>query len=583
MKAYVPAEQVVTREVLDDPERAAEFNGVIQEFADFHNLDHKIAETFNVDSVPLHYVSLPREDERYADDALYGRQMAIGKFAYSWEQTYVTRNFLPAIEGLPDLRATRAARSVAKQILASVCVWRDIDSISLIKEVEETRDYGLSRSDLLFTNLARLQFNYAHESPTVWEEDELTVDDIPHEDLLELFGQGNVPQKVTFQALADQVRSVQDVDLSRETLDARLYNFLGHAQLEMTNTVLEDLAQFAQTGGDRTRKAMSLAEQFKEDFLADNITRKQEIVLETAAMFSATVPGIKNSPLRRLLYGMSGRLRNVATNLDEFMMFFANAYHSLGYEAPAVLFEVANEPETPLRQLGNTALGRKARHAGRTPKRDRPTGPPVREIITVALPPAEAEKPEPAPVVAEAPVVVDPAVIREIGNRTNTIKAHAGGFEAWRMGTKTRKSLGFDPMQRQLSEGFRDVLGRQLLSPLLKDQAQELIDVMARIDTLAQKREPEAVREQIAMAIERRSELYVAEHDLREYAKLHGYDERIDLPTLVDIERHTGFIAREWPSFRQMIIDTWPKYQGARVAERIGKVLAPPATPDANS
>ncbi len=534
--AHPPVANTLSQ-LYEEPEAGALRNSLTEHLAAIP-LSSEVITALSPDTMALSFLGLTSCDLTYGRNELKRRCAAILTF------TSLARALSVQMGG----GGRQAARSRTEE--------QDKDTLPrgtsawMIAHVERSVGLGVRRSEALSPLLLRMQLLYRQESPPVLDEEALKNFRLPSEDNQELFGAAEAPEGADFDLHAAWIREVCGVDLSEETLNARFNTFVGLAQFELTWLTMDDLLVTARIS--RASGIKQFLAKYVGEILEGNLLHMQRTMYKIAKELRIRADAAKQGPNRRLLSLLTNRVQHTADNLDEYLQFFANIYHSLGYDVPPLLLEEVVVEETPTpRQIAVTTLAGSAATQ-----------------VTIVPPDMAPAPPEDLPEEEPLPTP-DPQILEEVAWRAEAWQTNADTVnDAWRLNNKGVKNAGLEALHLSLTLGFNNASGHRIIEPLPRDSARELVGVLAHLDRLAQRKDRAAAEEEIRSALSLSRELQAGAAHIRAFAAEHG----VPLPHLsgaLVTEDHLRRLAQNWPAYRQLILSTWPPAEAAAVAARL--------------
>lgn len=531
-------------------EQGPQFAALADELAARAAVDPLVAsvrEAMDPATIPLFYLGLQDLDITFSRYAVDHRRGALEDIVPIQEQFY--EGSLPR-RGITKASLTRAMEKWYEKTQERG--WRLGDPEALrpktnIQQIQAVERAGLNRSAALRPLLTNLQCLYFGQCAPVWDEGEAPAPTLSEKDAQHLFGSPTVPEDFSFESFAERVALVNDLNLSREMLDARFNSFIGVASFELTRISLENLILFAQVTNGAAKIVQRIIVDYQEVLLGADITGKQEMMTKAARIMHSQARVIPGARHRQAVHLLGSSLENTAVSMDEWLQFFTNVYETLDLELPPLLNynEVEEPPEPVPVVLGTTTVSR---------------------VVEV-----EPAREEPETVVAHEP---DPEIIEMVAARTAALTQEIQQFTAsWRLSSKVLKQQGLDPLVRRLVDGLRNPLGQVLLDPRPKDNALEVVGMLANLNRLAQRFDAKGLKQHFEGAAKQRETLLAAGMSVRQLAADNGVNGP-SFPHIIDIRAHMQLLAKDWNAYRQLILNAWHPNEAVAVADRIAAALA---------
>jgi hypothetical protein len=351
---------------------------------------------------------------------------------------------------------------------------------------------------------------------------------------------GNVPQfmkdfavgsdvssdDVGLRDIAIRLRLMDVIDLGREHLDARFANCAAAVELEAAAILLKSLKTFARLKpSDGPRRAAALATRYRDALLGRDLTGKVELARAVADLHRHYRRQLSDERSRLILEVYAHEATAIAEDLPLAWGMLGLAYQELRFQLPPALQSLAE------------SMG------------DRP----------------------PAPSASPAADMGALAVGQELREQHARLQADVDAFSTtWRLSAGERRRRGFSAMQQALVRGSTS-RGAELLGGVTKDEARQLVDIVAGLDVLTQRVPASEVAEQLAAVLAEEQALRDQVATLRTTAQTAGVlVGSVGIPAV----RHVvELVQANWPSYRQLIIDTWPGDQGQEVVRRLESML----------
>ncbi len=503
-----------------------EFQEELMAFSSHFNLDPSISEAYGHDPDMLYIY--PGMDQTFHDTLIDSKRATFIGFSYSHSRAY--DNGFHAPEESEYRRQTRRSMQTSRvnmqaNGLAMRYLLEGEETRAAIDEVYATQLDGIGRRDLVYNLIVANRASYILETPF----QDTPTSDVPEYAPFISFAFGEESREsVTEYQLASKLRDLGVVDLSKDLLDARFEHFSKIIQLEASTLFLSDLQWLALMGG--RRQALLLSRRHRQNITADDFDHKMEMMEELTAAFRDVSFRERDPEAKRFLQALSKRAQVTSSSLRSSLEGFRPVYENLGYSLPPEL--MIPEPEGILKISIQPEL------------------PPV-EITTPTI-----EKP------LNRTLENEIASQGEAANQQAIALAHE-----WRLSTKQRRDLR--KVQLELTRGFVDFAGRQLLPPMSKDEAQRIVDYLHKVNTIVLSREDaqRALNDHLSRIRSLNEDITL----IRVVAKEGNVD--FTPPFVEPVEAYLKLFRTEWNTYRQLILKAWPHYEGVTVANRIESLL----------
>ena len=511
------------------------FEHVLGVFVDkFPQLSPTIRDAYSASTDAL-YVD-PAVNPDAADQLDAARRKTLLEFVNDYDYA-ITQNFsAPLIQGQPrrNRRAMEYNRSSGHSATVMRALMANDDSKVVINHVYETKGSGIVRSDFVYVVSS---LNYAQYTPETSFSPEKTVEDSIYCSYARAaFGEDRDPASINDRELIQKLRELDVLDSSKKMLDKRFEHFLALVQLETSALFLTDARLLADVGGG-VRQSRLLVAKYKDDLLLDDYDQKLEMMDELASVLRHAFTRERDTKVRDFLRVLASRARTTADDIRGYVQGFTQAYKHLGYELPPELapVELAQNPQAMAR------IERVPQNIGRDTQSHM-------------------------------------ALITEIAEHSQNLHERMESFISdWTLSGKERRDMRLGVMMRELIRGFTNFAGQELLPGMVKQEAQRITDCIVMLNAKAL--EGENARETLEASIK----LERAIDEDNELVRLVATEAGIPvmLPRSAQIGEYVNLLRGEWTSFKQLILKTWPDYEGAAVAARLEELLF--ESPEANT
>jgi hypothetical protein len=243
----------------------------------------------------------------------------------------------------PDASRRAAVRAGDKRLSLEQML-RTPERQQWARTVEEQSGRGFFRSPVLGLPFMQMNFIYAPEMPPMAAAPNVEIVtlgmSVADRELLFPGRFISSRQPVSFVDVAQALRERGGVDLSKETLDARIEALSAMAYVETAGLALHDLTDLAQLGGARTQKAVELYKRHGDHLLENSSTATGDLLGEIAtytADLAQTMNTHQNPIARRLLMTMSHRSQQLADHLYQAGPSLRHIYDTFGWPHPPQL------------------------------------------------------------------------------------------------------------------------------------------------------------------------------------------------------------------------------------------------------
>jgi hypothetical protein len=393
--------------------------------------------------------------------------------------------------------------------------------------------WGITRSSVLHDIELANQVTYCLDVP-LEEDPRIAAFGLSAEQLLKAVTYpGEDSAEITRSETARRLREQGVVDLSKEHLDARVDNFAAVVQVEAARFFLRDLHNLSLFGGTARRAALTLAAKHLNHLLSDDFESKIAMNEDVAAAFNRSATLTREPRSKRLLTALSGRARTTAAGLTEDLEGFIPVYEALGYELPPIL-----QPTTDVDDTAITEVQQRV-------------SPPQQEG-------ARSEQDQP--------------LVGEIDEQMQVLLERAERFSSnWRLTARQRRERSFGALQRELVMGFNDLAGSPLLASLEKEDAKRFVDILARLYDIAQFDDPTVAKQTLADAAMEQGAIMEDFKLIKMVAQEVGIG--VIQPSVAPVREVVDTLGSNWPAYRQLILRTWPHFEGVEAVRRIERLL----------
>ncbi len=512
---------------LDPSLIGANLDEKLAELTEKFDVDPNIAAAYSSESQALH--SYPGMEE-YDGLILTLRDISLSRFEAQYQHTYEQDLTHVASD------ASRADRRQAK--FASSAAYRSHKPTAVLKAIQETptgqdelddvfkgANMGLANSVLAE---AMATANGVHYSLERIVQGPRPIDNGDHDFWIRLvYNSDEDMSSATERDLSQRLRESGFIDLSEGMLNERFEQFCAVAQFETSILFMADLQNLADLGSEH-RRARTLAQRFRMDLTSDNYERKIEMSQQLASAFRGSAIKERDPAVRELLLAFTARWNSIATSLLAWRSNFAPVYQNLGYPLPPEL--QPKEPETVALEQPKLSIQELRNYASETS-------------------------------------ATNPALVAEVSKWSAILDANARTFaQAWRLSNEQRREAGFTKMQGELMRGFSDSLDTLLLPSMSKQDARQIIDLLFSLNRQVQAN-PTDARQIIEQAIAQQRLLQEESWLVGSVAAESGIP--FSSPNIVRLAEHIAMFQEDWTTYRQLIVETWPHYEGKQVVERL--------------
>lgn len=408
---------------------------------------------------------------------------------------------------------------------------QDEDGKKAISNVYTTQSDGLERRYTVrqLGGSNRLHYFFEHDHGS---DNDVQGFDVYIPFIMFAFGEDLDSQSITEAQLANRLREIVPIDLSLAMLDARFDHFSAVAQLEASCMFIHDLRSLGGLGAAR-RSALILAAKYRDTLLSDDYEGRIAMSNELSAAFHRSALREHDPQAKRLLKAYSRRSESNAQSLLVMREGFKPVYEHLGYILPVTL------------------------------------RPPLGRVDAISIHPVERPKSEIFNQ-KDSSDESQPSIVAEIQFQTEQLHLRAEAYvHEWRLSAKKRRELGFDSMQRELMVGFKNFAGSQLLPPMRKEDAQQIADYLHGLHGLVLLNGE--ARDALDKSILRQRDLEEDCQLVQMIANESGVV--IRLPIIEPVASYVAIFKQDWQTFRQVVLKTWPNYEGIIAAQKLELLL----------
>ncbi|HKR81708.1 MAG TPA: hypothetical protein VJR27_01775 [Candidatus Saccharimonadales bacterium] len=530
-----PGDLVVTPTIFDEK---------LDMMVDRFGLSVDIANAYRSDDAFLYSTGFSELDQQFAQDMAKAKEDTLNTFIERYNTIYENNLVEPEeAEILQNEAANRAMRRGAAQSkIATLAMgtgetWTIERNSEWVKHLEDTQDYGLERSWVVYRASKANILNYYHVLNMRPEERNCAITEYAppgHGSIYaSLFRNEETELPLTVEAVEDKLQQLGYSNLTKENLDARADNFYALAQLEGANLFLEGTITLAKFGGRRRSHALMLARKYRDVLTVNDYEGKVEMMSELAKSFTHYAAYEHNGQSKHVLKLLGKHAKQTEADMVGMLEGFKPVYERLGYEVPTFLrFDEPSIPPTVQEQ--------------------------VETLVTNN---------------ANASSLELEMLLLEVAEENVKLHQDAQAFnDYWRLTAKQRREAGFDSMQHELVKGFVNYAGDQLLPALSKENAVQVIGVLARLDQITRSEDTLEGKEKLNALVAHQKSL--EEH--RQLLRMFVVEKQIQGVILPDIKAVDRFILdfqNNWTTTRQLILKTWPAYEGRIVVENMERLL----------
>lgn len=393
----------------------------------------------------------------------------------------------------------------------------------ILEEIYSTQNMGLLRAQTIYSIVAANSLHYHCELDSSNND---VIEGFPEYILFSEYAfKEDHNTSTTKNELALKLREINAIDLSKDLLDKRFEHFLAVAQFEASSLFLQDLVYLESIGSRRQAKVLS--RKYKQELESNDYERKIDMHTDLYNAFLHQAEKERDPQVRKLLHTLATRAQCTSEQLQSLISDFGKVYSALNYEPPEDLQTKDTDQSILIKQLDGPKL-----------------------------------------ISSDQPKDIDENISNEIFEHSNNLYNNIEEFsQEWRLSAKQRREANLSKIQRELVMGFKDYTNRELLPPIAKSDAQIIVDCLYKLNSL----DPEEAKGILDSFTNKQRAL---EDDLQ-LIKLVAEESRINiaLPDIFHLTEYLSMFQGEWQSFRQLILKTWPNFEGAIAAQKIEDIL----------